>query len=428
MDRALSVEAPGSGPDDRDVLKLIQDRSAFRELPWYVQMSCYLYKLDKIDPSKGGFSLQSWIQSLPREMDTPIHWTREDRTQLQYKYLTDNIEKQEKEWRSYYEQLVGCASDIGISWEEFLWGCEMARSRAFSGGFTGSGFNPSLYLFTLILVGIYVGLGVGSIEQAANGAGVVFCAIILQDFVLPKLFKSKRYVICPMVDMANHRSMKYQGKVSFEYFANSYSLASDEKITQDSEVCISYGSRSNDQLLQYYGFVESGNPHDVYVLPPLREWNIDEVEKATGRKFQPGRLGKLEKAGLLGGSRAEKEDDMNAPNAFGGVVITRVTGVDPAILQALRALVSTEAEWEAAGESIGNFATKVSDSNEAAANAAAKRAMELELEAKPTTLDEDKNLLNRMMKSKAGCATPERLALEFRIEKKALLKSVIDSI
>ena len=29
------------------------------------------------------------------------------------------------------------------------------------------------------------------------------------------------------------------------------------------------GSSPNDSLLQYYGFVEPGNPHDTYVVPDL---------------------------------------------------------------------------------------------------------------------------------------------------------------
>ena len=264
------------------------------------------------------------------------------------------------------------------------------------------------------------------VEQAANGAGVVISVSILQDFVLPKFFKTKRYVICPVIDMANHHSMRYQGNVSFEYFANAYSLSSDENISQGNQVFISYGTRSNDQLLQYYGFIESDNPHDVYVLPALREWNIDEVEKATGRTFQPGRLGKLENAGLLGGRQVESDAD--ASNTFGGVVVSRVTGIDPAIVQALRALVSTEEEWQAAGEAVGNFATKVNDSNEKAALTAAVRAMELELETKATTLEEDIELLKRIAASKGGFDTPGRLSILFRIEKKKLLKSTIESM
>ena len=34
---------------------------------------------------------------------------------------------------------------------------------------------------------------------------------------------------------------------------------------------ISYGRQGNDSLLQYYGFVEPGNPHDSYTVPDLSQ-------------------------------------------------------------------------------------------------------------------------------------------------------------
>jgi hypothetical protein len=42
-----------------------------------------------------------------------------------------------------------------------------------------------------------------------------------------------------------------------------------------SEVLISYGKRSNDHLLQYYGFVEKDNPHDVYIIQDFFNKVID---------------------------------------------------------------------------------------------------------------------------------------------------------
>ena len=91
---------------------------------------------------------------------------------------------------------MNAALDGTISWDDFLLGCEIARSRAFSGGYTGTPFNPLVYAFTLLLVTVYAALGLGSLEQAANGAALVFCASVLRDFVVPKLFKTKKYVIC----------------------------------------------------------------------------------------------------------------------------------------------------------------------------------------------------------------------------------------
>jgi hypothetical protein len=36
-------------------------------------------------------------------------------------------------------------------------------------------------------------------------------------------------------------------------------------------VFISYGPQGNDSLLQFYGFVEAGNPHDAHTVPGLRQ-------------------------------------------------------------------------------------------------------------------------------------------------------------
>ena len=87
------------------------------------------------------------------------------------------------------------------------------------GTYGGSAFDPKSYAFILLLVAAYLRLHVGMMEQASNGTGLVFCSSILKDFVFPKLLKSKKYIICPFIDMANHVGMKEDGNVAFEYFA-----------------------------------------------------------------------------------------------------------------------------------------------------------------------------------------------------------------
>jgi hypothetical protein len=462
-DLVLSVEEPGDGPNDVEVRKLLRtvrdggnkkDKDA---LPWFVQLSVYLYKLDRMDSSTDN-NYRPWLDSLPRKFDTLIHWSDSNRQDLQYPYMVQQVERQERTWRKYYQDLVAAsASDsnplqvAGFTWEDFVWGCDCSRSRAFSGAYTGQAFNPAIYAFTLLLVTAYVGLGLGDLEKAANGAGVVVSASILRDFVVPKLFKKKRYVIAPVIDMANHQSVGATADVSFEYFANAYSLACTTTVPAGEQVYISYGSRSNDQLLQYYGFVEQDNPNDVYIMPPLREWNIAALEEATGRQFAPGRLQKLDRAGLLGGTvpvtaaaTSEKDsgnddDDKSSPSARqqggeqaanldGGVVLTAVTGIDPAVLQALRALVSTDQEWEASGQAVGNFSEDMSGGaeNERCARLAAQTAIEMELASKPTSIQEDEELLGRMNTMKSlDAGVEEKLAVEFRIEKKKLLLATI---
>jgi len=395
--------------------------------------------------------MRPWLDSLPQSFDTPIRWTMEQRNALQYTPLVGMIAIQESLTRKTHEKLLQALSANGnanangntrmkdiFTYEKFLWGCDCARSRAFSGSYGGSAFDPKPYAFTILLVGVYIGLGMGTIEQASNGAGLVLCGSILKDFVFPKLFKSKKYIICPMVDMANHVGMEEDANVAFEYFSDGYSLNTKVDVTKEmakQEVFISYGPRSNDALLQQYGFVEVDNAHDVYVMPPLREWDIAALEKACGRKFQPGRLQKLERAGLLGGSslgslNGKEEEDSDSfeegvANRGRGVVVTRAGGIDPAIITALRVLVSSEEEWMAVGEAVGNLVTVNSGGkeNERLALVAAQKALELELLAKPTTLEEDQESWKN--RNSLGLDMEDILALQFRIEKKKLLKEAM---
>lgn len=269
---------------------------------------------------------------------------------------------------------------------------------------------------------------------------MVVCGSILKDFVLPKLLKIQKYVICPVIDMANHVGVGASGTVSFEYFADGFSLSATTSEgsggvllsqQQGSEMYIQYGPRSNDQLLQYYGFVEKDNVHDVYILPPIREWDIGALEEACGRKVGPGRLEKLDRAGLLGGSKNSDTSmtTMNADATFmndiRGVVLTRATGIDVAVIQAVRALISTNKEWHDTGEAIGNFAAEISLENEFAARLAIRRAMELELESKATTIEEDEILLKALRERKGESNVEEILAVTFRLEKKRLLQEAI---
>jgi hypothetical protein len=212
-----------------------------KDLPWYVQFSLYLHTLKESSSSSSpSLDRTPWLESLPKSFDTPIHWTEAQRQEwLQYNAMVRSVARQETMWKTNYD--TAKTAFAGLTWNDFLWGCETARSRAFSGSKAGK-FNTGIYAFTLLLVAIYVGLGVGTLEEAANGAGVVLSATILKDFVLPKLFKKKVYVICPVIDMANHNSVTCNAQVALEYFQNVYSLATTGPVAKHQAVEISYGS------------------------------------------------------------------------------------------------------------------------------------------------------------------------------------------
>lgn len=428
----LSVESPTDYNLVMEKELFASNPKAYQNTQWWAALSIQLNYYDKVNPineGAGGVSMKPWMDSLPRAYDTPIHWSESSLEELQYRPMMEAVTLQKRGWKKQYDGLAAASTDFAskISYDDFVWGCETARSRAFSGAYSGSAFNPIPYATVAACVAIYLGLGIGDIEQAANGAALVVCGTILKDFVLPKLLKVQKYVICPLIDMANHVGEGATGNVAFEYFSDGFSLSALEPgVSQGSEMFIQYGPRNNDQLLQYYGFVEGGNAHDVYILPPIREWDIGSLEEACGRKVGPGRLEKLDRAGLLGKATNLESSLTNteAANDIGGVVLTRATGIDPAVIQALRALMSSDTEWEDAGEAIGNFATEVSPENERAARMAVRKAMEMELDGKATTVEEDKNLLN-LFQAKKGVEAEEVLPVKFRLEKKELLQEAI---
>ena len=429
----LSVQSPGEY--NRGARELFDDKSAYKDAPWWAQLSVQLNRYDKVNSKDmdSEIDMKGWLDSLPRKFDTPIHWSDDILAELQYDYLSDSVLTQRRQWAEQYQKIIkgaGPTSPLNVmEYADFVWGAETARSRAFSGSYSGSAFNPLPYGLTLFLVSAYVGLNLGPLEQAANGAALVVCASILQDFVFPKLAKTKKYVICPFIDMANHKGTGERGNVAFEYFSDAYSLSvKDRPVPSGSELFISYGPRSNDQLLQSYGFVEPNNAHDVYIMPPLRSWDISALEEACGRKFSSGRLTKLEKAGLLGFVETDSTDnDDGAANRAGGVVVSRTGGVDPSIMQALRALVATDDEWEDAGEAIGNFAAELSggEVTERLAKLAARTALEMELASKPTALEEDREILRKMDSRGIDATYKDKLAVTFRMEKKKVLEEAI---
>jgi hypothetical protein len=448
---ALSVESPRDYNAVMERELFPSDSKAYRNAPWWAALSVQLNYYDGINPHNaraGGTSMGPWVRSLPRAYDTPIHWSESSLSELQYRPATEAVYLQRRMWRAQYDDLAYASSTFAsrVSYDDFVWGCETARSRAFSGPYSGSAFDPVPYATVAALVAAYVGLGIGSWEQAANGAAMVVCGTILKDFVVPKLLRVRRYVICPLIDMANHVGVGPTGSVSFEYFTDGFSLSATPEVGASSssgvgsEMFIQYGPRSNDQLLQYYGFVETDNAHDVYILPPIREWDIGALEEACGRVVRPGRLEKLERAGLLGGGGTSTDgatasvpivpaNGSEVANEIRGVVLTRAGGIDPAVIQAVRALISTDGEWEEAGEAIGNFAAQVSSDNERAAGMVVRRAMEMELDGKATTIEEDENLMMAFGGGGGGGADAEEmLPVAFRLEKKKLLREAIQNM
>ena len=138
-------------------------------------------------------------------------------------------------------------------------------------------FAHSTTLFAAATIGLGYALvvgGAGAAENAVNGFGFAAVFVLSNDFVFgPRFTRAKRYVLCPWIDFLNHDGALEGASVAYEYFSDAFAARLDPDagpVASGSELLISYGSRSNDVLLQYYGFVQKSNPHDSFAIEQER--------------------------------------------------------------------------------------------------------------------------------------------------------------
>lgn len=128
----------------------------------------------------------------------------------------------------------------------------VVRSRCLTGP-----SNKYPYLFALWLAVGYALLG-GTLEQAATGAATALLALLVSEL-------SKTYYFVPGLDLANHKS-DYR-PITYDFFNDKFDIIADRDYDEGDEIFVSYGRKSNAQLLLNYGFVEDDNPYDDYIFP-----------------------------------------------------------------------------------------------------------------------------------------------------------------
>merc|ERR1739848_486521 len=128
--------------------------------------------------------------------------------------------------------------------DSFVHAIECVRSRTFSGPYEGSNWETRVkqYALVLALAAVYV-LGVfGEAYQAFNGVVAVFLTILFRDLQVQRNPRSIRYVLCPVLDMFNHKQ-SVKSDPSYEYFRNTFTLTLSDRVEENEEVCINCGNR-----------------------------------------------------------------------------------------------------------------------------------------------------------------------------------------
>ena len=90
-------------------------------------------------------------------------------------------------------------------------------------------------------------------------------------------------------------------------------MQASESVGAGEQVLISYGTRSNDQLLQFYGFVEESNQDDLFEVPGL--WS--KLQAAAGQPGGGGDAASDEESGYVGWGGLEPDGMERAVRSCG---------------------------------------------------------------------------------------------------------------
>lgn len=83
-----------------------------------------------------------------------------------------------------------------------------------------------------------------------------------------------QYALFPGLDMANH-SVHCQTSFRYDAEADVYRIRTGTNFSAGQQVFLSYGSKSNDDLMFFYSFVEGNNPANTVKIADFREWILD---------------------------------------------------------------------------------------------------------------------------------------------------------
>ncbi|CAM9919254.1 unnamed protein product [Pylaiella littoralis] len=241
---------------------------------WYVKLALKLLWERQLGPAS---TVEGYVKVLPAQgsFETLIHWTDKELDALEYPKCAASAKRQRATWDKLHANLVEqCPQGAGraISKDDLVWALECVLSRAFNGRF-GGGQKSAIFSAGLL---------------AASGAAYTFseqpvwallAALALLPLTLPELgslntaltgkpAKASDYVLVPFVDSMNHVTSA-KTELSFSPVSGALGVSVNRGYREGEQAYISYGLKSNDELLQFYGFVEADCPADTYVVEDI---------------------------------------------------------------------------------------------------------------------------------------------------------------
>ena len=108
---------------------------------------------------------------------------------------------------------------------------------------------------------------------------------VVQQVPLPmkdgiSIHEPKEYALFPGLDMTNC-SVRCKTSFKYEKEADSFVVSTGMSFESGRQVFVSYGSKPNDDLMLFYGFVEGLNPANCVLVPDFREWVTSVAESCS---------------------------------------------------------------------------------------------------------------------------------------------------
>ncbi|CAB9511067.1 expressed unknown protein [Seminavis robusta] len=205
------------------------------------------------------------------------HWKKEERQALQQstagkKVLELELAQQEL-WKTKYDKGTNGNDNNNMSWEQFQWAMEVVHSRAFRGNFgskTGDHSDQNTVLSLLPTVVPPLAAAVGGLVYVQStpypndvvlaGLGALAVAPLVINL---QSSSSPSAVLLPMIDSANHQE-DADSKIEYDPLTKCFQMSIGPKcLIQPSatngddhpQLCVSYGKRSDAELLLNYGFL-----------------------------------------------------------------------------------------------------------------------------------------------------------------------------
>lgn len=232
------------------------------ELRWFERLALWLLAEQK----RGGGSIVSgYIGYLPPPesfSDFTLEWSDEELAELRYPPVIVAVKEQAAELAELHAKLRGCAPAFGadVTEKELRWAHQLVLSRAFT--------SDIAKLEEPAPPPPPQGFAAATVSSATEGAKTWLSNLPGVGSLVGEKKELLNSQLCmammPMLDAFNHKS-NAETVCEFDFERNSFVLTSPVPLKQGAPITLSYGKKSNDELLQLFGFVELNNPYENFL-------------------------------------------------------------------------------------------------------------------------------------------------------------------